>query len=113
MRIRDSPQYPTADAIMLTVLEKAFKLFCGPSFTIYGVAYAQIANNAGYWDPSGTQRYCLYRKDPDTFRMDLPMDFILAAPVPTGSVTFEGVGYGQFTGVVVFRPAEFLYFDHT
>lgn len=109
-----NPAFPMADSMFIVALRRAFAEITGnPNFTVYGVLYAKMASNAGFWATNGTQRYVLYRKDPKSVRMDLPMDFVLAAPVPIGPVTFEGLGYGQFTGVIAFRPAEMLYFDHT
>lgn len=109
-----NPAFPVAGSMMIDALENAFRRITGnPNFVVFGVLYAKMSVNAGYWTANGTQRYCLYRKDPESVRMDLPQDFILAAPVPIGPVTFEGLGYGQFTGVIAFRPAEMLYFDHT
>lgn len=109
-----NPQFPVAGSMLIDALENAFKKITGnANFVVYGVLYGKMSVNAGYWAANGTQRYCLYRKDPKSVRMDLPMDFILAAPVPVGPVTFEGLGYGQFTGVISLRPAEMLYFDHT
>lgn len=109
-----NPAFPMSGSMMIDVLENAFKkITSNPNFVVYGVLYAKMSVNAGYWAANGTQRYMLYRKDPESIRMDLPQDFVLASPVPVGPVTFEGLGYGQFTGVIAFRPAEALYFDHT
>lgn len=109
-----NPAFPSVETIMIKVLQQAFALITmNPNFEVYGVLYGNMTVNAGYWTANGTQRYLLYRKDPKSVRMDLPMDFVLAAPVPVGPATFEGLGYGQFTGVIAFRPAEMLYFDHT
>lgn len=109
-----NPQFPMAGSMLIDALENAFRKITGnAAFEVYGVLYAKMLTNAGYWATNGTQRYCLYRKDPKSVRMDLPQDFILAPAVPVGPVTFEGLGYGQFTGVKSFRPAEMLYFDHT
>jgi hypothetical protein len=109
-----NPSFPLAGSMFIDLLEASFKKITGnPNFVVYGSLYGKMATNAGFWATNGTQRYMLYRKDPKSIRMDLPMDFVLAAPVPVGPVTFEGLGYGQFTGVVAFRPAEALYFDHT
>lgn len=109
-----NPSFPLMGSMLIDALENAFKKITGnPGFVVYGVLYAKQSVNAGYWAGGGTQRYVLYRKDPKSVRMDLPMDFVLAAPVPVGPVTFEGLGYGQFTGVIAFRPAEMYYFDHT
>ena len=109
-----NPAFPLAGSMFVDLLEAAFKKITGnPNFVVYGCLYGKMTVNAGFWTTNGTQRYVLYRKDPKSIRMDLPMDFVLAAPVPIGPVTFEGLGYGQFTGVVAFRPAEIIYFDHT
>jgi hypothetical protein len=109
-----NPQYPLADSTYLAVLLKVFREVSGnPNFVIYPVLYGDMATNAGYWTSNGTQRYVLYRKDPESVRMDLPLDFVLTAPIPVGAVEFEGAGYGQFTSPVILRPAEMLYFDHT
>lgn len=109
-----NPAFPVAGSMMIDALENAFKKITGnTAFVIYGSLYGKQSVNAGVWVAGGTQRYVLYRKDPKSLRMDVPMDFVLAAPVPIGPATFEGLGYGQFTGVISFRPAEMLYFDHT
>ena len=109
-----NPSFPLAGSMFIDLLEESFRKITGnAAFKVYGVLYGKMTVNAGYWTANGTQRYCLYRKDPKSVRMDLPLDFVLAAPVPVGPVTFQGLGYGQFTGVISFRPAEMIYFDHT
>jgi hypothetical protein len=106
-----SPTYPTGGS-MLEYMLRAFKeMTQNPNFQINGVAYANQANNAGYWAVGGTNRYALYRRNAETVRMDLPVDFILNAPGTANNFNWEGVGAGQFTGAIVYRPAEFMYFD--
>lgn len=108
-----NPEFPIAGSMLIDALETAFrKITQNPNFKVYGTIYGESSVNAGYWTMNGTQRYVLYRNDPKSVRMDIPMDFVLAAPVPVGPATFEGLGYGQFTSPVAFRPAEMLYFDH-
>ena len=109
-----NPQFPLAGSMFLNALHEAFKVTTqNPNFVIYPVLYGDMASNAGYWTTNGTQRYCLYRKDPDSVRMDIPLDYIPTPAIPVGAVEFEGAAYGQFTSPVILRPAEVLYFDHT
>lgn len=105
-----SAQFPTVSQI--TYLLQAFREATqNPNFQIKGLAYSNQANNAGYWAVGGTNRYALYRRNAETVRMDLPVDFLLNAPGTANNFNWQGVGAGQFTGAIVYRPAEFLYFD--
>lgn len=107
-----SPQFPNIS--MYDALLKVFQQLTGnPNFSIYGLAYGDAANNAGYVSAGGKYRYVLYRRDPESVRMDIPVDFILTAPNTGDNFMWDGVGYGQFTGTVVFREPEMLYFDHS
>jgi hypothetical protein len=100
----------------LFYLAQAFKEITGnASFQIKGLAYCQATYNAGRTTglgASGLQRYALYNNDPETLRMDIPVDFTLSAPGTSDNFYWHGVGYGQFTGCTIYRPAEVLYFDH-
>lgn len=105
-----SPQFPNVSK--LEYLEKAFqRITKNAGFTIYGVAYADQANNAGVWTALGTNRYCLYRKNAETMKMDLPVDFILNAPGTADNYRWQGVGVAQFTGLIIYRQPEVMYFD--
>ncbi len=95
------------------LLESFKEITMNPNFVIYGTAYGDAAVNAGYWAMNGTDRYCLYRKDPDTLLMDLPLDFTMLAPNTDNNFNWNGVAYGQFTGMQIFRVPEVFYFDHT
>lgn len=107
-----STTYGTAS--MLTFLKQAFSEATGnANFRIMGMPYGSIARNAGFVSTSGKQRYVLYRNDPSVLRMDIPVPMNLFAPGTANNFQFEGVGAGQFSGVVIFRPAEVMYFDHT
>lgn len=106
-----NPQYPTR-TILSFLNEWAKEITGNPNFLIYPLAYGIPANNAGYVSTSGKHRYVLYRRDPETLRMDIPVDFILGAPNTGDNFMWSGVGYGQFTGTIVFRPPEVYYLDH-
>jgi len=95
----------------LEYLTNAFKAICGPDFKILATAYGNKARNAGYWAVGGTNRYVLYNMDRETIHMDIPVDLILNAPATGNNFQWQGVGCGQFTGTVVYRIPEVLYFD--
>lgn len=82
-----------------------------PNFAIKGLAYSDASRNAGYTAPGGLNRYVLYRRDPETLKMDLPVDFQLTPAGTSNNFQWQGVGVAQFTGAVFYRPAEALYFD--
>jgi hypothetical protein len=100
---------------MVTKLEyllNAFKASTGnPNFKIHGLAYAMKANNIGKTTTLGSQRYTLYRNDPETVRMSIPAQFTLSAPGTADNYQWRGVAYGQYTGVQVYRPREIYYLD--
>lgn len=107
-----SPDFPMVSK--LSYLEQAFKAITGnPNFKIYGSAYNDAANNAGYVATPGKYIYVLYRNDPDSLKMDLPVDFILTPAGTSNNFQWQGIGAGQFTGTIAYRPAEMLYFTHS
>lgn len=98
----------------LDYLLKAFREITGnPNFQVRGLAYAMLANNAGYVSSTGKQRYVLYNNEAETLAMDIPVDFVLTPAGTANNFQWQGVGAGQFTGCIIYRPAEVLYFDHT
>ncbi len=109
----DAPWSPTFPNVSIReYLEKAFKMATkNPSFEIYGVAYADQANNAGVWTTLGTNRYCLYRNEGKSLKMYNPLDLLFNAPGTANNFLFEGVAMAQFTGVQVYKVPEMLYFD--
>ncbi len=105
-----SPSFPNVS--IREYLEKAFKRVTkNPNFEIYGVAYADQANNAGVWDPAGTNRYMLYRNDAKSLKMYNPLDLLINAPATGNNFHFSGVAMAQFTGVQFYKVPEALYFD--
>ena len=99
---------------MLSYLLNFFKEITGEKdFKILPLAYSQAAQNAGYINgSSGKNRYCLYRRNPETLKMDIPVDFTLNPAGTANNFNWQGVGAGQFTGAIFYRPAEGIYFDH-
>ena len=107
-----NPQFPNVS--MLTYLEDAFKkATMNPNFVIYPTAYNDKSNNKGYWAQNGTYRYVLYRNDQETMNMTIPFDFVLRAPMSANNFNWNGVALGQFTGTIIYRVPEVIYFDHT
>lgn len=104
-----SPTFPTVN--MMTYLLEAFKAATGnPNFKMYPCAYADKANNAAF---NNSNRYVLYRNNEETMRMDIPLPFVLRAPMSADNFRWNGVALGQLTGLVVYRVPEVLYFDHS
>lgn len=96
----------------MELLTNAFKAATGnPNFKILGSAYNMKANNVGYTTAAGSNRYVLYRNDPETVIMSIPANFTLTTPGTSDNFQFKGVGYGQYTGVQTYRPREIYYFD--
>lgn len=93
---------------MLDYLEMAFKKLCGPNFVIKGLAYGDAANNGTL----NKQVYALYRYDPESLRMDIPVDYTTTQPNSINNFSFEDVAYGQYTGVGVYRALELLLFQY-
>lgn len=94
---------------MLEYLLKAFRTATGnANFKILPNAYGNTANNT-----LGVNRYVLLNYDEDSLRMDIPVDYTNTQQNSINGFQFQNVGYGQFTGVLAYRPAEMLYIDHT
>jgi hypothetical protein len=92
----------------LNYLEQAFKAICGPNFKILPNAYGTPANNA----VAGLNKhvYCLLRYDPESIRMDIPVDYTTTQPNSVNNFQFQDVAYGQYTGVGFYRALETLLF---
>lgn len=58
-------------------------------------------------------RYVLYRRDPDTLSMSIPVDLTMLDARSVNGFDWEQLAYGQYSGVMVHRPREVLYMDLT
>ncbi len=97
----------------LDLLLEAFKVITmNPNFKILPVAYADKANNSTV-SGLNKNRYTLLRYDPDSIRMDIPLDYTNTMANTINGMQYQNAGYGQFTGVKAYRPLEMFYFDWT
>ena len=93
----------------LEYLENSFKKMTrNDGFKILSLVYSQSDKN-----PEGKDRYVLYRNDPDTLKMTIPVDLTMNQAYTVDGFNFEQKAYGQFSGVLVNRPREILYLDKT
>lgn len=88
----------------------AFREVCGPKFRIIPSAYAIPANNASR---TGLNKhlYALYRQNPESLRMEIPVNYQTTQPNSLNNFSFQNVGYGQYTGLGIFRNLEMIYFQ--
>lgn len=95
----------------LALLEEAFQVICrNKSFKILPLAYADVANSGGSLQPqAAAAQYTFLNQDEDSIRMDIPLDYTNTLANSVDNFMFQNVGYGQFTGVLAYRPAELYY----
>ncbi len=102
-----SSTYPNTSKLQW--LESNLKLMTkNDNFQVLPNAYGNVANNA-----LGVNRYVLLNYDEESIRMDIPVDYTSTLANSNDSFNFQNVGYGQFTGVGVYRPLELMYFSDT
>ena len=90
----------------LALLEEAMQLITrNKAFKILPCAYGDNA-----YSGLGVQKYVLLNYDEESLRMDIPVDYTNSLANSLDNFNFQNVGYGQFTGVQAYRPAELLYF---
>lgn len=107
-----SPDFPIKSTLEL--LEEAFKLICRkPNFKILPLAYADAAYHSDVTAIAGKQVYTFLNYDEESIRMDIPLDYTNTLANSLNNFSFENVGYGQFTGVLAYRPLETLYFQYS
>jgi len=84
------------------------KMTANDGFKILPLTYAQSDKN-----PAVKDRYVLYRDDPETLKLTIPVDMTMNQAYTINGFDFEQLAYGQFSGVLIGRPREVLYFDKT
>ena len=95
---------------LIEYLEKAFKMAVShyeKDFKILPLAYADPANNS-----AALHYYMLYRDDPESIRMDIPVPYTTTQPNSLNNMSFQDVGYGQYTGVIPYRNLETVRFQY-
>ncbi len=102
-----SPDFPIKSTLQL--LEEMFQVITRKKdFKVLPLAYGDIAYS-GYT----YQQYVLLNYDEESLRMDVPLDYTNTLANSLDNFSFQNVGYGQFTGVLAYRPLEMLYFQYT
>lgn len=100
-----SAQFPIKSTLAL--LEEAFALITrNPKFKILPLAYGDKA-----YSGFSVQQYVLLNYDEESIRMDIPVDYTNTLANSIDNFSFQNAGYGQFTGVLAYRPLELMYFQ--
>lgn len=87
------------------------KMTNNPNFQILPLAYSDSEINASR--SITKNRYCLYRNDPDTLKMSIPVDFTMLEADTSNKINWQQASYGQYSGVLINRKREVLYLDET
>lgn len=99
-----SSQFPIKSK--LQVLEETLQTMTkNKSFKILPIAYGDMA-----YSGQSYQQYALLNYDEESIRMDIPVDYTNTLANSIDNFSFQNVGYGQFTGVLAYRPLELYYF---
>lgn len=107
-----SPTYPIKS--MLQLLEEGFQTICrNKNFKILPLAYCDVANaGGGLVAGAATAQYVLLNYDEESIRMDIPLDYTNTLANSLDNFMFQNAGYGQFTGVLAYRPLELFYMGY-
>lgn len=101
-----SPDFPIKSTLQL--LEEMFMVITrNKNFKILPLAYGDQAYSGFNY-----QIYVLLNYDEESVRMDIPLDYINTLANSLDNFGFQNAGYGQFTGVLPYRPLEMLYFKY-
>lgn len=80
-----------------------------PNFKILGLAYAQSSRNASRG--IGKNRYVLYKNNPKTMKMTIPVDFTMLEANTANNFNWTQPAHGQYSGCLINRKREVLYLD--
>jgi len=104
---QSSEDFPIKSKLQL--LEEAFQVITrNKQFKILPLAYADTEYSGFSY-----QQYVLLNYDEESLRMDIPLDYTNTLANSLDNFNFQNAGYGQFTGVLAYRPLEMLYFQYT
>ncbi len=107
-----SSSFPLKSILQL-MLETLITMTGNKNFKILPSRYCDATYNANFINGStGKQVYALYNYDEMSLRMDLPVDYTNTLANSIDNFSFQNVGYGQFTGVLAYRPLEMLYYQY-
>lgn len=98
-----SAQFPIKSTLQL--IEEMFQVITrNKGFKILPLAYGDKA-----YSGLATQMYVLLKYDEESIRMDIPVDYTNTLANSIDNFSFQNAGFGQFTGVLPYRPLEILY----
>lgn len=104
-----SADFPIKSTLQL--LEEAFQVITrNKGFKILPLAYGDAAYHSDVSAIAGKQVYVLLNYDEESLRMDIPLDYTNTLANSLDNFSFQNAGYGQFTGVLAYRPLEMMYF---
>lgn len=94
---------------VLAMLEETFQVMTKKKdFKILPNAYGD-----GAYSGQAYQQYVLLNYDETSIRMDIPVDYTNSLANTLDNFQYQNVGYGQFTGVLAYRPLELYYLQFT
>lgn len=106
-----SPDFPIKSTLQL--LEEMFQVITRKKdFRILPLAYGDAAYHTDVTAIVGKQVYVLLNYDEESLRMDIPLDYTNTLANSIDNFGFQNAGYGQFTGVLAYRPLELMYFTY-
>lgn len=82
-----------------------------PNFRIKGLAYAQ--DNRNIDRGIDKNRYVLYKSDPKTMKLTIPVDFTMLESATANNFNWTQPAHGQYSGLLINRKREVLYLDET
>lgn len=105
-----SADFPIKSTLQL--LEEGFQTITrNKNFKILPLAYADATYHADVTQIVGKQVYGFLNYDEESIRMDIPLDYTNTLANSIDNFSFQNAGYGQFTGVLTYRPLELLYYQ--
>jgi len=109
LAVQSSPQFPVKS--VLALLEEGFQIITrNKNFKILPLTYAMYANAGGVLNANVTTgQYTFLNYDEESIRMDIPLQYTNTLANSLDNFMFQNSGYGQFTGVLAYRPAELYY----
>ena len=98
----------TPNKSKLEVLETTIRILTkDESFKVLPNVYGDNTYNGGLG-----QKYALYHAEEDSMYMAIPVDYTNTAQNTENGFHFTNVAYGQFGGLFLNRPSEFLYYSY-
>jgi hypothetical protein len=86
------------------------KMTRNENFKILPLAYSESAKNASRGITK--QRYVLYKNDPETMTMSIPVDLTMLPADTANQLQWSQGAYGQYSGLLINRKPEVLYFSY-